>query len=465
MSKSISIIISKVKSIKPVFIVSAILYLLALITAAFFDGSLSIGILIITLLSLITFYVLFKSGVKVKKIYLLFLIVILIHFVAMVLIYYNNFYPFGGGAGDQTKYHQMATELSERFRHGDFSIKGFDKIYPDLYIPHFYPVLLAVLYALTIPSIIIGESLNVWLIALSILFLYLLVKEIGSSDKNAFLIGLAASIYPSYLYFGSLLLRDAMVVCFSVISLFLIIKIVKKFSWPVFIFLLLALGITLHFRFYIGASLLIALFASWPVINLDKKKKIIYGLIMLVLIGFLVQIFAGQGYYGIDSFEKFLNPKTITFLRETGYNSSSGNGSTVIVKAGFDSPIHFVENTIVSAVYIFLGPMPWHIKYSRQLFALAETIPWYFVLIFIFIGASRYYKEKKYKIILPLIIFAITTFFVLGIFSDTFGEYMRIRAPGFLALFALADFSWLTDKIAGVKLAVAGTFRKIMSNL
>lgn len=452
MPKNISLIISKVEGVKPVFVISGILYLVALTIVAFFNKSLSIGIIIITLLSLITSWVLFKSGIRDKKIYLLFLIVILIHFTAMVLIYYNNFYPFGGGAGDQTKYHQMATLLSERFKHWDFSIKGFDNIYPDLYVPHFYPVLLAALYALTISSIVIGESLNVWLIALSIIFLYLLVKEIGGSDKNAFLIGLAAAIYPSYLYFGSLLLRDAIVVCFSVASLFLIVKIIKNFSWSRFILLLLTLGITLHFRFYIGVALFFALFISWPVINLDKRKKVIYGLVMLVLMGFLIQIFTGQGYYGINFFEKFLNQKTIIFLRETAYKLTVANGSTVAVGTGFDNPFHFIKNTIVSTFFVFLGPMPWHIKYSRQLFALTETIPWYFVLIFIFIGAKNYYSEKKYRIILPLVIFAIATFFVLGSFSDTFGEYMRIRVPGFLALFALADFSWLMHKIAGKKL-------------
>ncbi len=458
---------SKIKNIKPVFFVSALLYLLVISAAAFFDKSLLIGIFIVTLLSFITFVALFKSGVKDKKIYLLFLIVILIHFTATILIYYNNFYPFGGGAGDQPKYYQMATELSERFRGGDFSIKGFDRIYPEPYVSHLYPVLLAVLYTITTPSIIIGESLNVWLVALSIVFLYLLVKEIGGSDKNAFLIGLAAAIYPSYLYFTSLLLRDSIVVCFSIISLFLIIKIIKNFSWPKFFIFLLTLSITLHFRFYIGVVLFIVLFVSWPIVNLDKKKKIIYGFIALILLGFLPLIFNGQGYYGIDFLKKFLNPETITFFRETAYKPSAdtslGTGSTVTIKTSFDDPVHFIKNNTISIAYVFLGPMPWHIKYARQLFSLAETIPWYFLLIFISIGAKRYYKEGKYKIILPLLVFSFTIFFALGIFGDNFGTYMRIRAPGFLALLALADFSWLIDKTTDAKLRIAENFKKIIN--
>ena len=415
-----------------------------------------IGIFIIAALSFLVFLLINKIGIKDKKIYLLFLIAILIHLLAVVFIYYANFYPFGGGAGDQSKYHQMATELSERFRQGNFSIKGFDEIYPTLYVSHYYPVVLAVLYALAAPSMIIGMCLNAWFAALSIVFLYLIVKEIGGTDNNAFLAGLIATVYPSYLYFGSLLIRDAILVCFVLFALLFLIKLIKNFSWKIFLILSLAMGVVLHFRFYMGAVLMLTLIVSSFFLNLDNKEKInpvrkIYfsngvkfGLCVLLILGFFPQIFSGQGYFGLNFFQTFLNDKNMQNIGDQGFLQAE---SMVIEKVGFDNPIKFAGNIASSLLFISIGPFPWHIKYPRQLFALAETIPWYFLIILIIIGGIAYFKRKNYKLIIPLLIFSFATLSVLSVFLDNFGTYMRIRIPVFLALLALADFSWIKTNL------------------
>jgi len=372
---------------------------------------------------------------------------------AAVLIYYANFYPFGGGAGDGAKYNQVALELSERFKQGDFSIEGFDKIYPTLYVPHFYPVFLAILYALTLPSMVIGICFNVWFVALSIVFLYLIVKEIGGSDSNAFIVGLIASVYPSYLYFGGLLIRDAILICFTLFALLFLIKLIKNFSWKKLLILSIAIGVVLHFRFYIGVILLFILVVSWFFINLSRKEKIKYGLCILLILGIFPQIFSGQSYFGLHFFQTFLNDKSITSLKEIANNPNIVSqepvvdvGSKVGVKVGLDNPVKFTENITNSFFSIFIGPFPWQIKYSRQLFVLAEAVPWFFLVILIVASVVVYLKRKNYKLILPLLIFAFATFFVLSIFLDNFGTYTRIRIPAFLALLALADFSWLKLK-------------------
>ena len=87
-------------------------YFIILILAIFFDKLLALGILVITLLSLLALLMAHKIGIRDKKFYILFLIAILVHLSAAVFIYYTNFYPFGGGAGDGSKYHQVALELS-----------------------------------------------------------------------------------------------------------------------------------------------------------------------------------------------------------------------------------------------------------------------------------------------------------------------------------------------------------------
>lgn len=432
------------RNLKPSYRAYLGVYFIVLFLAVFFDKFLALGILIVTLLSLLTVLIAQKAGITDKKFYIVFLLAVLVHLSAAVFIYYANFYPFGGGAGDQSKYHQVALELSERFRQGNFSIKGFDKIYPALYVSHYYPVVLAVLYALTAPSMIVGLSLNVWFAAVSIIFLYLIVKEIGGSDNNAFLAGLIATIYPSYLYFGSLLIRDAILVSFTLLAFLFLIKLVKNFSWKNFLILAFAIGIVLHFRFYIGVTLLLTLVVSWFFIDLDKNRKIKFGICILLILGIFPQIFSGQGYFGLHFFQTFSNTENIQNIGNQGVLDAE---STVIEKVGFDNPIKFVGNVVTSFFFISVGPFPWHIKYSRQLFVLAEAIPWYFLVILIVAGGINYFKRKNYKPILPLLIFSFATFFVLSIFIGNFGTYMRIRIPAFLALLPLVDFSWLKSNL------------------
>jgi hypothetical protein len=414
---------------------------------AFFDRALAVGIFLLAVLVVITISTASKIGVKEKKFYSLFLIVILIHLLAVLFIYFFHFYPFGGGEGDQFYYHKTAVVLSERFGQGNFSVKGFDENYPYYYVPHFYPVIIGILYALTVPEVIMGQMLNVWITALSVLFLYLIVTEISGSVKKAFWVGLIASIYPSYLYFGSLLIRDAIIVFLSLFLLLLIIKLIKKFSWRNFFIFFIVLGFLIHFRFYVGlVAFLTIIFSLFLFFPFNIKKKIILAVIMVIFLGIIPQIFAGQGWFGINFFKKFINRETITSLREKEYKSNLMgdspplSGSDIIVKTGFESPVNFIKNSFESFIYVSLGPFPWQIKYKRQFFALAETFLWYFLLFFILRGIFR--NIKNYKVILPIIFFSITVFLVLSVFINNFGTYMRVRMPGFLALLALADISF-----------------------
>lgn len=435
------------------FIIYGSLFLAAV---GFFDKAVAAGVFILALLLIITISVSFKIGIKEKKFHLLFLIIVLLHFLAVLFIYYYHFYPFGGGEGDQFYYHRTAVDLSDRFRQGDFSIRGFDEIYPYYYVPHFYPVLVGVLYALSIPEIIIGQILNIWIAALSILVLYLIVVEISGDLKKAFSIGLIAGFYPSYFYFGSLLIRDAIIVFLSLFLLLLLLKLVKKFSWKIFFAYFLLLGFLMHFRFYIGlVAFLTFVFSYILFFQLNLKKKIFLGAVIFVLMAFLPMIFVGQGLFGIDFFKKFLKQETITSLREKEYESNPANnslslpGSDVIVKTGFDNPFKFIKNSLESLLYVSLGPFPWQIKYKRQLFSLVEMLPGYLLAVFISIGIFK--NIKNYKIIFPLVFFAFLSLAAISLFVSNFGTYMRIRIPALLALLALADFSFKSYVISNFK--------------
>ena len=70
---------------------------------------------------------------------------------------------------------------------------------------------------------------------MAVLFAYFIVLELGGSEKKAFYIGLFMNFYPSYAYFGSLLLKDGLVVSLALLGVLLVTKMVKKFSWNWFL--------------------------------------------------------------------------------------------------------------------------------------------------------------------------------------------------------------------------------------
>jgi len=461
-----------------------------LLFISLFDNKLSIGLGLLAVLSYITFFIFSKFGLKDKKIYLLFFIVLVIHISATLFMYYANFQPFSGGDGDYVVYQKSAVEFSQSFRQGEFSLKNIATEYPGIILGHYYPIIVGAVYALTTPAEIIGLLLNVWLATIAVVLTYLIVLEVGGTWKSAFLVGLLVAIYPSYLFMTSLLLKEAIEIFFVLLGLLFIIKTIKNFSWKNFIVLYLALICATHFRFYIGYALIAAFVLSWVLFsNIEIKKRLIYGVIFIALLGFIPQVAADQGYCGINSFKAYLNFHMVNFYRKLAYtpvlpldsnsspnstvNNTTNNASNITGSIGNDTVSNstdtnptgsilidsdltdtasaigvgssFVaENTVwgyaKSFIYVLFGPFPWQIKNIRQSSALVETIPWYILLFFIVDGIIIAFR-KKIKEVAPLLIFSIMAMAVMAIFNSNFGIIVRIRIPAFISLLCIASLS------------------------
>jgi hypothetical protein len=374
---------------------------LCLAVVALFDKALAVGVAFIIFLCAVTFLFLNKQKQQAKVLGSLFLIVFLLHILCVLFFHYTNFQPLSGGGGDYVAYHQQAREVALRVQQGNFSLGGITLF-------NYYPVILGYLYTFTMPSMLIGQLFNAWLVALTVIFVYLIAREIGGTEKEGFLAGIIACIYPSLAFYGSLLLKDALVVSLCMIGLLLTIKIVKSFYVLKFVGFFVVLTGLIHFRFYIGYALMFGFIISWFLIaNIRIKKRIIYGIIMVFILGFSPQILDG-GYYGFINLKNYLNVPKITTYREVSYaprveivapaargqNSvvpvpSAHQNSSVIIKTGFENPITFVKNTFLQCINVFLGPFPWQLQPLKYLFVLPEMIIWYFLLFFIVRGIIK----------------------------------------------------------------------------
>lgn len=293
---------------------------LILAALSFFDKKLPASLILIAFLASVAMFFINKiRDEKQRKIIsILFLFSFLLHIIVVFILFYASFQPFSGGRGDFIQYHSTAVETRDRLSEGNFSIIG-------LALAHYFPLIVGYLYYLLIPKMIIGQLLNAWLVALIIVFAYLIVKELGRSDKEAFIVALVINLYPSLAFFGSLLLKEAFVVFFSALSILLSLKLIKRFSWKIFALFYISLMGLAHFRFFVILPVIFIFVLFWLLFSdFLFKKRVVYGLIMILLFGFLpiISTVGGKdiGYFGINEIKRQINFKNIIYYRDRAYN-------------------------------------------------------------------------------------------------------------------------------------------------
>lgn len=424
-----------------------------------------VSIAFLALLTAGTLLVLKRTKIASKQVLLLFFFALTLHAAAAFVIFYTQFYPFGGGRGDSPIYHDTAVAIAQDFREGNFSFSAIQGHVKQTGAPHWYPAVLGAAYALTIGEELIGIMLSVWFAVLAVILVYLIAKELGASPTLAMGAGVAAALYPSLLYFGSLLLRESLVAFLALFSLWLTLRFLGRFSWKTFFALYGVLALLIHFRFYIGfVALLVFLISFAFLLRMPRKRKAVCALVIVPLLGFLPQL-SGHGYYGLSTAAHFLRPSVIRLYREVAYAPSisqpqqpqliepegspeperppsqpqelpRGRGSTVVVQAGTENPLSFLFNSIRSFLVVSFGPFPWQFQYPRHWLTLGETMWWY--ALFFFIAKGVVVSHKRWRMMLPVVLFGIGLLGLLSLFIvSNFGVYMRIRIPAFLALLSL----------------------------
>ena len=243
-----------------------------------------------------------------------------------------------------------------------------------------------------------------------------------------------------------------------------------------------------HLRFYISYALILNFIICWFFLSdIKVKKRIAYGIIMILLLGLLPRfaLLDGltQGYFGGGSVKYYLNTQTITGYRNLAHpenipreepkispqppgetippadNELVIQDSAVIVETGFKDPVSFLKNILLSFTYSALGPFPWQLTQIRHLFVLPEMILWYILLFFIVKGIIKNIK-KEYRMILPLLVFSVVVFGVLAVYINNFGIVTRIRIPAFLALLCLFPLGF--EKLKDIKIPFLEKY--LMSN-
>lgn len=421
-----------IKSLKVGIFVIILGCLLGLITI--FDNALALSIILVIFFSLITLFLLHFQKYKEKTLCRLFLIVIFIHFGLVLFLHYTQFYPFGGGR-DDLFYHETAVEISTRIHNGEFSLQG-------LYLPQYYPVFLGIIYAFLGPYQLVVKSIGVIFAAISAVLIYLICRNLGVTAKKSFWAGMIVNLYPSYLFYGSLLLKDTLIVPLSLLGLLLSIKLLHKFKIKIFAFYLLDLIALSFLRSYLGITMFLSFAAAFLLFSRIKTINKIACILFITITGCVVPFIFGYGFFGSSIFNQLLNPNFISSFREANY---SIGGSSTGIKIDFTNPIGFTTTYIPSVIYVLLGPLPWQIAKLSQLPALFEMIIFYPI---IFLALKSFLNPKTMKISAPLLFFGLGLIMAIALFSDNLGANTRLRMTAYMAFACLAPLAMKKYKYA-----------------
>lgn len=433
------------------------------------------GLLLLSVLGGGMFLLLKRFGLMDISLRNLLLVALLIHVAAAYFIYTARVYPFGGGEGDQLFYHRSALEISKNFRQGDFSIENIREELKKESMDQSYPVFVALFYALTVQDKFIGQMISVWFFLLSLVILYFVMKEIGVGESWRFRTGIIAALYPSYLYFSSMMLKESLIAFLFLLSLLLSLKLMKHVSFKIIIFLFLVLFFLFHFRLYVGIAALggfaLALLLSQA---FPFKKKLAWSVAVFLLAGFM-PLFAGKGYFGVSEIRSFLQPQRLAEYNQRVGDSASPHTNLFSLADVFKNPSLLIRSLFPedssknitpslhrkaasstredskggiggllktlpqSFLAVLWGPFPWEMKYTQQLFALAETIPWYIISFLLSKNLRR--LSKHWRIILSAVFMGMVLLLIIAAFTNNYGTYIRIRIPAFLALLSILPFA------------------------
>lgn len=329
--------------------------------------------------------------------------------VATALIRYAQ---FGLDAPDAVYYDQMAAAIAQGETSGAISAgkEGLSQT-------------LAVVYSVLGHDPVYGLWLNAIACALMVAMVGGISHRLNMPVKTAAWI---AAVYPAFLVWGTLLLREAIVwLCLATLLYAVagIVKHVGRVGWNV-VLLIVAFAALLAFRGSIGIAVLVASLAAIVLSqSRDRKREwLTYVIVALVLIVAYASPLSAQieGIFERYTFERVeISREALQRTGDTGF--ATGSGAPFLV-------------AISVLPRVLAGPFIWEINTVGPA-GVIEGVLWLLLLILAIRGWVRLTDRRSANV---LVIPALVLIYVLAMTSGNYGTMVRLRTQVALMLIPLA---------------------------
>ena len=241
------------------------------------------------------------------------------------------------------------------------------------------------------------------------------------------------AVFPSFVYFNSLLLKDALsLFLFSLLG-WAVIALRKKFDWKYVLALLISLMCFLGIRsylFYICIPL-IAL-CLLPLFGRSSITSVSF-VIMLVILS-IISWFLDVGLLGINFFQesKYLD---IEYINATRAEMNAGRGRMGLGGWG-ENYLSDVTNILAGIYYFFFSINPFSLNSIRQYFALPEMLIMMLAVLPFLRGLKVTWNHFRGAGI-PLVILGLSVLVVYTSTTTNIGALYRWRMQAFPFLFPI----------------------------
>lgn len=304
-------------------------------------------------------------------------------------------------------------------------------------LPSFYPQALGALFSLTGPDLILGKLLNVVAGAGAVSIGVLLARDLAreeatldgksedeagaSAERAAHLAGFALCFYPSLLWYSTQLVKDPILIFFGLWALLLTIRLLRRPTLGGVLLLPFAVYGLFVFRTYAALVLVFAIL----LFTVRFRRK---WLVPIVLAAALGPLAVGQGLFGWNQIQPWLDAERLESFREVVYSTG---GSAANVTVDYSTPGGFLSSYPISLATAMFGPFPWQWRGGASLAAVPEVlVVWPLVPLWLrglreIVRGRRGRAPGGYAAF--LMIFSVLLIAAVSLFSDNIGANTRLR--------------------------------------
>lgn len=331
----------------------------------------------------------------------------------------------GGISRDSLKYHQRAIEIAYLYEIGQIDWGKW--------IDHAWYEFTGVIYWIFGPQPTVIQFFNAVCGGLAAVYTAKLGYAVFQHRQVAAFAGVLVAIFPSFVFFSSLLLKDALSLLLAIMLCYSAVKVRQggsgKYVCLMGLSLLMYLGIREYFFFAGAAMWFVCLLPIWGQ-QVVSGKGLVAGVLCFGILSWVL----GFGFMGIDyllSLEYF----DLEYINEIRGKLSRGSGA-IRGEAWGDGLFSDVFNILTAAYFALFSVNIFDIASARQLLAVPEFL---FVLIAVWpmvVGiriAWRHYRSAA----IPLIVFGIGVLALYSSATTNAGALFRWRMQAMPFLFIL----------------------------
>lgn len=359
--------------------------------------------------------------------------VLAVAFGARVAAALFHFYvaPLPDGTADAVTFERYAWEWAQ----GGFgaTLAAFPGI--DAY---FYAWLMSLVYALTDRSLLLLQSINVFVGVLGVLVTWMVARELWG-ERGARKAAWVMALFPAVVQYGALPMREAWFVVFFMLGMLGAIRCARGYRSPA---LLLTIGGFMAASFFHGGAF-VALLGFFGVIGAGMLRRWCAGIVRgrlriaesIVLLA-LIGLVAGYVVSGISIHKLGTAEQIVSAERWMHYFESRVYGAARYPEwTQPQSVADFIWAVPLRAVYLLFSPFPWDLREPAHVVGFIDALFYLALVGFVWRGRRAILADPGrcmlFLILIPLI-------FAFGVGAGNFGTGLRHRAKFAGVLIVLA---------------------------